>query len=183
MNKPLLSTGLRWLWLAFLVLVIDLGSKIWVMNSMEYYSSINLLPFFSLTYVHNIGAAFSIFEGQRWPLAAIAIVICAILTVMLCRTSKNERLLNIAYTLIIGGALGNLFDRLYHGYVVDFLHFYIVNWEVPLIGVTIENWHYPVFNIADVAICIGAGLIIIDAIRSSRKPAHVEPTADSGDNH
>lgn len=178
MNRPLLSTGLRWLWLAVLVLIIDLGSKLWVMNTFSLYESKKLLPFFNFTYVHNIGAAFSIFEGQRWPLALIAVLICAILTFMLYRTSKNDRLLNIAYTLIIGGALGNLFDRLYHGYVVDFLHFYIVEWRIPVINVTIENWHYPVFNVADIAICIGAALIIIDAIRSSRKSGPVEKPTD-----
>jgi signal peptidase II len=169
MKKALLSTGIRWLWLAFLVLAIDLGSKFWVISTFELRESLNILPFFNLTYVHNIGAAFSIFEGHRWPLMAIAVLICTVLTVMLYRNSANEKLVNIAYAVIIGGAAGNFFDRLVHGYVIDFFHFYIMDWQVPVIGVTIENWHYPVFNVADIAICIGAGLIIVDAIRVSRR--------------
>lgn len=157
MRKPILSTGLRWLWLAFLVLAIDLASKFWVMTNFALYESVKLLPFFNFTYVHNTGAAFSVFEGQRWPLILVAVLICSFLSFMLYRTAKESKMVNIAYCLIIGGALGNLVDRLVHGYVIDFLHFYI------------KDWHYPVFNIADVAICIGAGLIVLDAIIATRK--------------
>lgn len=157
MRKPILSTGLRWLWLAFLVLAIDLLSKYWVMDSFALYESMKLLPFFNFTYVHNTGAAFSVFEGQRWPLIAVAVLICSFLSFMLYRTAKESWMVNIAYCLIIGGAIGNLVDRLVHGYVIDFLHFYI------------KDWHYPVFNIADVAICIGAGLIVLDAIIAAKK--------------
>lgn len=182
MKKALLSTGIRWLWLAFLVIVIDLGSKFWVMNTfVEFGNSVNIFPFFNLTYVHNTGAAFSIFAGHRWPLMVITVLICAVLIVMLYRNSVNDKLNNIAYAVIIGGASGNFFDRLVHGYVIDFFHFYIMDWEVPVIGVTIKNWHYPVFNVADIAICIGAGLIIIDAIRVSRKSHRHEQTVTTHD--
>lgn len=181
MKTGLLSTGIRWLWLAFLIFCIDIGSKMWVMESLVLYRPVNLLPFFNFTYVHNTGAAFSIFEGQRWLLSATAILICTILTVMLYRNNKNQWLLNISYCLIIGGALGNLFDRLNHGYVIDFLHFYITYLKIPFINVTIENWHYPVFNFADVAICIGAVLIIIDAIKVSRKGHPSESAVSAND--
>lgn len=157
MKKPLLSTGLRWLWLAVLVFIVDILSKVWVLHSFELYQSVKLLPFFSFTYVQNIGAAFSVLEGHRWPLAIIAVVICSLLMIMMYRTPASVRMTNIAFALIIGGALGNLSDRLYHGFVVDFLHFYI------------GKWSYPVFNLADVAICIGAGLIILDGIISGRR--------------
>ncbi len=175
MKKPLLSTGLSWVWLSALVLAADLGSKYWVMSSFKYFESVKLLPFFSFTYVHNIGAAFSFFEGHRWFLALTAVVICSILLVLLYRNSRKELLTNMAYSLIIGGALGNLFDRLIHGYVIDFLHFYITYWKIPIVNIVIENWHYPVFNLADVSICIGAAFIIIDALRPSKmtKPCKV----------
>ncbi len=151
MVKSISSTGLRWLWLAALVFALDIGSKYWIITTFQQYESVNLLPFFSFTYVHNIGAAFSSFEGYRWLLSGIAIIVSILLTVMLYRTPKNDKITAISFALIIGGALGNLADRLYHGYVIDFLHFFI------------KNWSYPIFNLADTAICIGAGLIILSS--------------------
>lgn len=151
------TTGVRWLWLAALVFIIDILTKFWVLHHFTLYESVQLLPFFSFTYVHNYGAAFSSFIGQRWPLAVVAITISIILIVMMYRSSAKERLVNCAFALIIGGALGNLFDRLYHGFVVDFLHFYY------------QSWSFPVFNFADVAICIGAALVILDGFFGSAK--------------
>lgn len=157
MIKSISSTGLRWLWLALLVFVLDIASKYWVILTFQQYESVNLLPFFSFTYVHNIGAAFSSFEGYRWLLASVAIIVSITLIVMLYRTPADDKIVAISFALIIGGALGNLVDRLYHGYVVDFLHFFI------------GNWSYPIFNLADTAICIGAGLIIIGSFCQSRR--------------
>ncbi|MBD2802559.1 signal peptidase II [Xenorhabdus sp. M] len=155
MNKPICSTGLRWLWLVAVVLILDLGSKYLVLQNFSLYESIPLMPYFNLTYAQNLGAAFSFLADkggwQRWFFALVATVITLVLMVMMYRSSARQKLSNIAYALVIGGALGNLFDRLVHGFVVDFIDFYV------------GEWHWPTFNIADSAICIGATLIIIES--------------------
>ncbi|WP_420843485.1 signal peptidase II [Lonsdalea britannica] len=159
------STGLRWLWLALVVLVVDLGSKQWVMTHFQLGESLPLIPFFNLTYAHNPGAAFSFLADkdgwQRWFFAVIALAITAALLVMMYRSSASQKLNNMAYAMIIGGAVGNLTDRLVHGYVIDFVDFYI------------NGWHYPIFNIADAGICIGALLIVLEGffVSSEKKKA------------
>ncbi|MGF1738172.1 MULTISPECIES: signal peptidase II [Photobacterium] len=156
------QSGVRWLWLATLVFVIDIASKLLVMNTMEYGwpNRIELLPFFNLLYVHNTGAAFSFLSDaggwQRWLFAAIALGVCAMLVFWMRKLPASQKLANVSYALIIGGALGNLFDRLYHGFVVDFLDFYV------------GTYHWPAFNIADMGICIGAGLIILEGFLSDK---------------
>ncbi|CNC24209.1 signal peptidase II [Yersinia pseudotuberculosis] len=158
MNKPICSTGLRWLWLAVVVVILDISSKQWVMAHFALYESVPLIPFFNLTYAQNFGAAFSFLADksgwQRWFFAGIAIGISVVLMVMMYRSTAKQRLINCAYALIIGGALGNLYDRLVHGAVNDFLDFYI------------NNWHFPTFNLADVAISIGAVLVIFEGFLS-----------------
>ncbi|PSU46717.1 signal peptidase II [Photobacterium frigidiphilum] len=157
------QSGIRWLLLAVLVFIIDIGSKFLVMNTMDYGwpNRIEILPFFNLLYVHNYGAAFSFLNDaggwQRWLFAAIALGVSGLLAFWMRRTPLQNRLANSAYALIIGGALGNLFDRLYHGFVVDFLDFYA------------GTYHWPAFNIADTAICIGAALIIIEGFIADKK--------------
>lgn len=153
------DTGLYWLLFAVVVFVIDIASKFWILNHFFLYESVNLLPFFSITYVYNIGAAFSIFEGQRWILAAVAFVVSVVIIYMLYRNNRQQKLENISLALILGGALGNLFDRLYHGFVVDFL------------DVNFGDWHYPTFNIADCAICLGIGLFILGNYAKPKKTA------------
>ncbi|PXZ08603.1 lipoprotein signal peptidase [Gilliamella apicola] len=153
------DTGLYWFLFAVVVFVIDIASKFWILNHFFLYESVNLLPFFSITYVHNIGAAFSIFEGQRWILAAVAFVVSVVIIYMLYRNNRQQKLENISLALILGGALGNLFDRLYHGFVVDFL------------DVNFGDWHYPTFNIADCAICLGIGLFILGNYAKPKKTA------------
>ncbi|MDC9581102.1 signal peptidase II [Xenorhabdus sp. PR6a] len=158
MSKPICSTGLRWLWLVVVVLILDLGSKHLVLQHFTLYESIPLIPYFNLTYAQNLGAAFSFLADkggwQRWFFALVAVAITVVLLVMLYRSNARQKLSNIAYALVIGGALGNLFDRLVHGFVVDFIDFYV------------GQWHFPTFNIADSAICIGAALIIIESFIS-----------------
>ncbi|UKA09775.1 signal peptidase II [Photobacterium damselae subsp. damselae] len=164
MTMPSLKqSGIRWLWLAILVFIIDIGSKLVVMNTMDYGwpNRIEVLPFFNLLYVHNYGAAFSFLSDaggwQRWLFTAIALGVCGLLLFWMRRTPASNKIANSAYALIIGGALGNLFDRMYHGFVVDFLDVY---WG---------NYHWPAFNIADSAICLGAALIIIDGLVNDKK--------------
>lgn len=154
MRKPLLSTGLRWLWLVLVVIAIDFGSKMWILNNLMLHESIPVIPHFNIFYARNYGAAFSFLADkggwQRFFFAGIAIAIVIALAVMMYRTAASQKLNNIAYALIMGGALGNLFDRAYHGFVVDFIDFYI------------GDWHFATFNIADCGICIGAALIVLE---------------------
>ncbi|MFT4465217.1 MAG: signal peptidase II [Sodalis sp. (in: enterobacteria)] len=154
MNKTIMSTGLRWLWLALVVLALDLGSKQWVMVYFWLGESVPVIPFINFTYAHNPGAAFSFLADkggwQRWAFSAIAVIIAVVLLVMMYRSDKRARLSNAAYAMIIGGALGNLFDRMVHGVVIDFIDFYV------------GDWHWPTFNVADAGICIGAVLIVLE---------------------
>jgi signal peptidase II len=161
---PLLKeSGLRWLWLAGLVFMADISIKLFVMKEMTYgwANRIEVLPFFNFLYAHNYGAAFSFLSDQagwqRWFFTGIAIAVCGLLAYWMRKAPQTDKLNNIAYALIIGGAIGNVFDRLVHGFVVDYLDFY---WG---------NYHWPAFNLADAAICIGAGLIILDGFRSNKK--------------
>ncbi|MEI8672716.1 signal peptidase II [Vibrio sp. SA48] len=153
------QSGVRWLWLALLVFTIDVGVKLLVMENMGYgwESRIEVLPFFNLLYVHNYGAAFSFLSDQagwqRWLFSGIAFVVTALLTYWMSKLPAREKWNNIAYAMIIGGAVGNVFDRVVHGFVVDYLDFF---WG---------NHHWPAFNIADSTICIGAAMIIWDGFR------------------
>jgi len=146
---------LKWLWLSLLALVLDQGSKLLVDNTMQLYQSIPLLPFFKLTYVHNTGAAFSFLSEaggwQRWFFAGLALVISVIIAVWLSRLEKYETLLAVSLSLILGGAVGNLIDRLAYGYVIDFLDVYY------------GTWHWPAFNIADSAITLGVALMLLES--------------------
>lgn len=158
-------SGLIWLTLSALVLVLDWGTKTWVVSAMSLRESIDVLPFFNITYVHNYGAAFSFLSDaggwQRWFLSAIAVTISVLLVWWLKRLPATNKLLGSAYALVLAGALGNLYDRLHYGYVIDFIHVYY------------QDWHYPAFNIADCAICIGAALLLFDAFKSSSKEEQV----------
>lgn len=154
---------LKWLWLSALVIVLDQASK-WFMSSwLSLYETVAVVPFFNLTMAHNTGAAFSFLAQaggwQRWFFAVIAFVVSVVLFVWLKRLSSTAKLEAISISLILGGAVGNLIDRVLLGYVVDFLDFY--NYY--------GNYHFPAFNIADSAICIGAALLIIDSFRHKQE--------------
>lgn len=164
--------GVRWLWLTAACLLLDQVTKIWVAGQFQLYDSVSLLPHLNLTYVHNQGAAFSFLSEaggwQRWLFSLIAVTVSLILVVMLVKNPRQQRLLNAAYALVIGGAIGNLIDRLSYGYVIDFIDFYI------------NNWHWPAFNVADVAICIGAGLLILDSFTGSSQTDSSEQSNSQG---
>lgn len=149
------QSGWRFWWLALLVLVADQLSKIWVLNNFSLGESVSLLPVFNFTYARNYGAAFSFLGDaggwQRWLFTGIAVVVTVILSVWLTRLKTQQWKLSLALVLIVAGAIGNLIDRSLYGYVVDFLHVFY------------QDWHYPIFNIADCAITIGAGLLIWDS--------------------
>ena len=156
MHKPL-----RWLWLAAAVIVLDLATKYAASAWLSYARPVEVLPFFNLTLLHNTGAAFSFLAGhpgwQRWFFALIAIGASIGLTIWLRRLKAHEVLLAPSLALIIGGALGNLYDRLVHGYVVDFLSFHAA------------GWYFPAFNVADIGITLGAAGLILESIRDARR--------------
>jgi len=157
------ETGWRYWWLALLWLVSDQLSKLWVLERFQLGESIQLLPVFNFTYIRNYGAAFSFLGDangwQRWLFTAIAVIAIVVLSVWLSRLQKNQWKLGLALVSIVAGAVGNLIDRLSYGYVVDFLHVYY------------QEWSYPVFNIADCAICIGAALLIWDSFTEQNNAA------------
>lgn len=156
---------LKWLWVSALTLVLDQASKLAVDGSMQLFESIPLVPYFNLTYVHNTGAAFSFLAQaggwQRWLFAGLAVVMSSIIAVWLHRLQKHETLMAVALALVLGGAIGNLIDRVAYGYVIDFLDVYY------------QDWHWPAFNIADSAICVGVGLMLLESFGVGRKNADV----------
>ncbi|MEC6823818.1 signal peptidase II [Photobacterium piscicola] len=154
-------SGLRWLWLAIIIFMIDYLSKVFIIGTMTVNGStpITVLPFMNLYYVHNTGAAFSFLstEGgwQRWLLALIAVVACGFLSYKMRQASITQTAHNIGCAFIIGGALGNLFDRIQYGFVIDFLDFHY------------KNHHFAIFNLADVAIFCGVILYLLSSLKKT----------------
>ncbi|MFZ9734924.1 MAG: signal peptidase II [Burkholderiaceae bacterium] len=156
----------RWLSIAGLVLLADQATKWLVLQTMPLGEVIPITGFFNLVHVRNPGAAFSFLADaggwQRWLFAFFAIGVSAVLIVMM-RKAPDQRLFCLAAALIIGGAIGNLIDRLVFGEVIDFLDFF---WN---------QWHWPAFNLADSAITVGAIVMILDELvrwrRQSETPA------------
>ncbi len=150
---------LRWLGLAALVIVLDQASKLAIDRGLGYAERLNLLPVFDLTRVYNQGAAFSFLAAeagwQRWVFTTLGIV-AAIVIIWLLRKSTNKPRFSLALALILGGALGNVIDRVAYGHVIDFLLFY---WR---------GWYYPAFNLADCAITCGAVLLVADELLRGR---------------
>ncbi|WP_308388954.1 signal peptidase II [Acidithiobacillus sp. AMEEHan] len=149
---------LRYLWLSVLVILLDQGVKLWLSHIWRIGQGIVVIPgILNLRLVHNTGAAFSFLAGaggwQRWLLIVIAVIVVVVLVAILRRLKPGAHWTAIALALILGGALGNLIDRIRLGYVVDF------------IGVHWGNLYWPYFNIADSAITIGALMLIVDAFR------------------
>lgn len=147
---------LVWLWLSVLVVVLDQASKYWFEHNLSLYEQIVVIPdLFSWTLAYNKGAAFSFLADQggwqRWFFALIALGVSAVLVVWLQRLKSHERLLAVGLALVLGGALGNLYDRVVLGHVVDFI---LVHWQ--------DRWFFPAFNLADSAITVGAGILILD---------------------
>jgi signal peptidase II len=146
--------------IALIVLIVDLMTKFWIESILSYGQRIPITGFFNLVLTYNTGAAFSFLSEasgwQRWFLSAIA-AIASIVIIYLLHKYRTEKLFCLSLSLILGGALGNLWDRITLGHVVDFLDFYI------------GDYHWPAFNIADSAIFIGAALLIIESFSSAEK--------------
>lgn len=153
---------LKWLWLSLVLFAGDQASKLWVVANFDLYESKALLPSLNFTYVHNTGAAFSFLSSaggwQRWFFVGIALVASITLTIWLSRLKSSERWMAVTLSLILGGAIGNLFDRISYGYVIDFIDVYY------------QAWHWPVFNIADCAISIGVVMMLFDTFFGQTDP-------------
>lgn len=167
----------RWLGIALAIIVLDQLTKVYFNTSYQYGERLNLLPFFDFTLLYNRGAAFSFLaseEGwQRWLFTGLGIVAAVVITVILRRTRGQPRFC-LALAMILGGAIGNVIDRVVYGHVVDFLLFY---WR---------DWYFPAFNLADVGISCGAVLLVLDellrpqAARLTRPPPPFETRPSAG---
>ena len=140
--------------IAVLILVADLTTKAAASAMLDYGEPNRVLPFFSLTLLHNTGAAFSLLADssgwQRWLFIALALGISVTLVIWLTRLHRHDYWLGTGLAFVLGGAVGNLYDRVVHGYVVDFFHFH---WA---------GYHFPAFNVADSFITVGAAMLILD---------------------
>jgi signal peptidase II len=159
------STGsaglLPWLGLALVILIADQFTKLLILGYYHLGDSTRVTSFFNIVRAHNTGAAFSFLAGasgwQRWLFTAIGVA-ATVFIVWLLRSHAGQKLFSFSLACILGGAIGNLLDRLLHGYVVDFLQFH---WG--------SRWYFPAFNVADSAITIGAiGLILDELLRVRR---------------
>ncbi len=159
------QSGWRWLPLAAVIILADQWSKGWIEERFALYESVRVLPVLDITRLHNPGAAFSFLADaggwQRWFFTGLAAVVSVGIIFWLRQiSSRAQPALAAGLSLIMGGAIGNVIDRVWHGHVVDFIHFH---WE--------QRWWFPAFNVADIAITVGAGLLILDALLESRRPA------------
>lgn len=153
---------------ALLVILLDQATKEWVRAVFSLHEKVPVIPgFFDLTYIRNTGAAWGMFSGQTWALSLLAIVMLVLLVVFRHRLMPPGLLNRVALGLLCGGIVGNLLDRLRLDYVTDFLDFYV------------GDWHWPAFNVADSAICIGVGLYVLGSFLArtpTPKPELPPPT-------
>ena len=161
-NFPVSASGIRWLWISVLVVAVDQLSKLWIERTMMLGDSWTVLPVLNIVRAHNTGAAFSFLAEaggwQRWGFSVLAVVVSVVLVYWLRKLAlRTQALLAFGLALILGGAIGNVIDRIEHGYVVDFVH---AHWGAA---------YFPAFNVADAAISVGAVLVILDAILEGRR--------------
>jgi signal peptidase II len=152
---------LKWLWLSAAMVGADQLSKALALALLELHRPLAVLPFFNLTLVFNPGAAFSFLSEaggwQRWFFSGLAVVLSLVMGIWLARLARGELGRAIGLALVIGGAIGNLIDRLRFGYVVDFFDFHLA------------GWHWPAFNIADSCITIGVAMLLFCELRGGRR--------------
>lgn len=150
----------KWYWfvIALLVVIIDQTTKYWAFLYLIPYQPMAVIPMFNLTLVYNTGAAFSFLsqagDWHRWFFTGFSLIMSIVLSIWIFRLPMKAKLQQLALSLILGGAVGNLIDRAFFGFVVDFIDVYY------------KNHHWPVFNMADSAICIGAFLLLIEMMPS-----------------
>lgn len=160
-NQTRSAGGLHWLWLSLVLVILDQITKFIIVANIMPYSEHLVFPGFKLTLAYNRGAAFSFLDApshwQVYLFILISIVVCVFLGFALQRLKTSQVWLCVALAFIIGGAIGNLIDRLTLGYVIDYFLLYV------------GSWSWPAFNVADSCICIGAVMLIIDMLLKKRK--------------
>lgn len=161
MNESVIKkSGLRWLWLSLVMLIIDQITKQWTIQALDLHESYRILSFFNFTYARNYGAAFSFLGDaggwQKYLFTGIAFAVSVYLIYSLKKNKASMVFTNIAFSLILSGAIGNVIDRLVYGYVIDFLDF------------DLGFYRWPTFNIADSVIFIGAAMIILESLFESK---------------
>lgn len=148
----------HWLWVSALIILADQVTKQLVVNHVAWAQRIPLTDWLNLTYLRNTGAAFSILSDMpQWAFALLGCAVAVGIIIWLRRHPTGERLVAVSLALILGGAIGNVIDRVTRGFVVDFVDFHI------------GTWHYPAFNVADVAITLGAACLILDMILAGKR--------------
>lgn len=158
---------LQWLGLAFIILLVDQFTKVLIVGYYQLGDSTPVTSFFNIVRAHNPGAAFSFLANesgwQRWFFTGLGCVAAAIIIWML-KSHSTQKLFSFAMACILGGAIGNVIDRMVYGYVIDFLDFHW-SWMAPMF----HGGHFPAFNVADTAISIGAVCLILDELLRVRK--------------
>lgn len=159
--KIKLTSGLCWLWITIIVLLLDRVTKYAAQKYLMAFDALPIIPGFNLTLSFNTGSAFGFLNSasgwQVWFFGVIAFVVSVGILIWLSRLSSRERWLSIALCFIVGGALGNLWDRISYGHVIDFIQLYI------------SHYYWPTFNVADSAICIGAAILFGQAVLKPKK--------------
>lgn len=169
LEGPSSRTAISWIWLSVLVVALDLGSKALVRLYLNFNEPVSIIPgFFDLRLLYNYGAAFSFLAEhsgwQRWLFAIIAMAVVIGMIVWMMRMPRNRYWQAVPAALVVGGAIGNLYDRVLAGRVTDFLSFH---WQ--------DVYHYPAFNIADSAIVVGMLMLVWDSLRR-KKPSAADST-------
>jgi signal peptidase II len=154
--------AVAWLWLSLFVVALDQVTKALIVANFELYERVQLLPVFGITRLHNLGAAFSFLSTaggwQRWFFILVAVAVTVLVCVWLKRMPRRgQGWLAASLALIVGGAIGNVIDRVFRGHVVDFLSFH---WD---------RWFFPAFNVADAAITVGAVILLIESFYDGRR--------------
>ncbi|MCF6235731.1 MAG: signal peptidase II [Gammaproteobacteria bacterium] len=151
------NSGLVWLWLTIIIVILDQWTKFLAEANLIYLEQVPIVPSFNLMLAYNKGAAFSFLSDaggwQRWFFTTITLIVSVAIIYWLYTLKFSQKWLAIALALILGGAIGNVWDRIQLGHVVDFVQLYY------------QSWYWPAFNIADAAICVGAVMLIIDTFR------------------
>lgn len=149
----------KWFSISAVIVAIDLYTKHLIQRAFEYGEHLTITSFFDLVRYHNEGAAFSFLADaggwQKWFFSGVSMIAVVVITYLI-KKHQNQKLFCFGLALVLGGAIGNLYDRLTLGYVVDFLSFHV------------NDWFWPAFNVADSAICVGVALLLLD---SFKKPA------------
>ncbi len=166
-------SALRWLWLSAIVIGVDQATKAVIVAHLELFEKREWLPMLDITRLHNRGAAFSFLNNasgwQKYFFVGLALLVSVGIVIWLSRLALTRAvLLGSGLSLILGGAVGNVIDRVWRGYVVDFIHFHWPN----------TSAYFPAFNAADSAITIGAALLILDSLLEARRPHTTEPAAE-----